>query len=221
MSDCPAKNTTAIEALYESFGEPDSRLNDFQCQRDIIDFPYVVSYLSHFLSDMLQHPEYFSAAVQDLLKNKTPHISVMSNTEQDKQGYLPTIGIEFNGAQIKQNFGFDSRMSYDIRTGVAEYYAEWVSNYTISVIAKSMYETFLLGTSIARCLLYAREPIKKVLRLKSFQVPSISKAQPRSEDGSIEGYVLQVSVAMLTPEQWEVQAEEPILKRNDIVATTN
>ena len=219
MSECPAKNTSAIEALYDSFGDPDSRLDDFKCQNDIIDFPYVVSYLSHFISDMLQHPEYFSDAVQELLKSKPPHVSIMSNTEQDKQGYLPTIGVEFNGAEIKQNFGFDSKMSYDIHTGVATYYAEWVSNYTVSVIAKSMYETFLLGTGIARCLLYAREPIKNILRLKSFQVPSISKAQPRSEDGSIEGYVLQVSVTMLTPEQWEVQATEPVLKR--VVATTN
>lgn len=224
--DCPPKNPSSLDDLYQDWQDEngnnsmlEDRVPDFECRNDIIDFPYVLSYLKLFLEDIFQQKEYFDKDTWDLIKTKAPYVTIMAGAEADKTGYLPCIVIDFGGAGAEQKFGFDGRIDYDIHTGTGSYYAEWQAQYTVTVIAKTRYETFLLGTAIARCLLYAKEPIRKVLKLKSYQLQSIGKVQPRSEDGSLVGYVMPVTLVTSGGEIWYLTEHAPVLKR--IVATNS
>lgn len=217
--NCPAKNCASVENLFSAWDEPEDRNESFQCRNDIVDFPYIVNYLKAFTESMFTHLEYFDPAVQSMLESSTPYVSVMSNAESADTDKLPSVIIEFSGAEVKQDFGFDACMSYNLKNSTGTYLSRWNSAYSIHVIARNRYEAFLLGTGLARCFVSAKKLFKDVLHLITCQVSSVGKATPRSESSPNLGYIVPITLSMTSEEIRDVIEIAPVLKK--VVATTN
>lgn len=217
---CPASNSEAIKNLFSAWDTPEDRNPELDCRcPDILDFPQMGAVIRDFISEVLKHPEYFEESVRKLIESKAPEVSIMSVPEAEKVNYLPTISVEFGGAESSA-IGFDGEVGNDSRKGTYTGCAEWRSQYTVDVIAKTRYETFLLATSLARLFLQGTKSLKERLQQKTFTVARISKPSLRSEENSSLGYVVQITLGMSALETWKVIELAPVLKRIEVVNQT-